>query len=85
MSSGLIDKKLFCGVLIGMSVGLATALIIVSRPQPGSMRSLRDRAMDAKDRLRFGRKTGSKGQKKQFDKAGRNLMARVERMRTAGY
>jgi gas vesicle protein len=84
MANGASDGKLLIGLLVGVGLGLATALLLA--PSGGARRRsiLAERAREVADCVRFlGRGTETRKERK-TERVGQALMNRIERARSAG-
>ena len=77
MSIDDLDKKLVIGILVGAILGFASALLLA--PGPRSRR--RETALD---RVASSQSVPSPRGQRKTERAGRTLMERVERIRSAG-
>ena len=84
MASGRSDRQLVVGILLGVGVGLATALLLSAGRRSRLPATLFEKARDAADRVRIGKRQTTWRDRK-TERAGKTLMARVERIRSAGH
>ncbi len=84
MSTGSTDRQLFIGLLVGVSLGLASVLLFSTKRGSQLRNSLLERAKDAADQVRSLGRDPTEWSDRKSERAGRTLMARLERMRSAG-
>ena len=78
------DKKIVVGVVLGVGLGLAAALLFA--PQSGSRRRARlaERAREVADRVASLKKGPGSWRQRKNERVQRTFMDRVERIRSAG-
>jgi gas vesicle protein len=87
VASSVSDKKFLVGLVVGLGLGLGVAAALLISPSGGSRRrsALSHRAREVADRmssLRFGAEARHR---RRVDRAGRALMDRIDRARSAGF
>jgi gas vesicle protein len=85
MSTGKSDRQLLVALLLGAGVGFAAALLIASGRKSRIPATLFEKARDAAERVKFRSSRATTWRDRRTERAGRTLMDRVERMRSAGH
>jgi gas vesicle protein len=84
MSTGSTDRKLFIGILVGVSVGLASVLLFSTKRGSRLRTSLVERAKDAADQVRSLGRDPDAWRDRKRERVGRTLLDQLERIRSAG-
>ncbi len=84
MSTGRPNRMLLIGLLVGAGLGFATVLLFAPRRGSGYRASLFDRARDVADQMTSIRRGPRAWHDRKTERAGRRLMDRIERIRSAG-
>ena len=84
MAMNNTDKKIVVGVVLGVGLGLAAALLLA--PSSGARRRARlaERAREVADRVASLKKGPGSWRQRKNERARRTFMDRVERIRSAG-
>jgi gas vesicle protein len=78
------DKKIVVGVVLGVGLGLAAALLFAPQSGAGRRARLAERAREVADRVASLKQGPGSWRQRKNERARRTFMNRVERIRSAG-
>jgi len=84
MSDDSIQKKVFLGILVGVGVGFATALLLAPQQRTRLRTALLEGARDAAERVTCLARGTDVWHQRKTERQARTLVDRIERMRSAG-
>jgi len=79
------DRKFLTGVLVGVGMGVATALLLAPLRGPRRRLAFVERTQDVADRVTTLVRGAESWRERRTERAGRTLTTRIERMRSAGF